>query len=160
MTPIIRPLLFLDIAGVLVTQESMVTNGANRVFCQKAFRLLHRLCNETYCDIVISSTWRIGGSIGGFVSTFEREGWPDAPIIGLTPVCDGQTRGDEIAQWMRASGHEGTPYVIIDDDCNFSPSQPLVRTNFRKGLTEKEYHACRTILQAAPSYLLADCRLP
>jgi len=145
-----KSLLFLDIDGVLVTQESMHVNSATRVFCPKAFRLLRRLTEESDCNIVISSTWRIGGSVAGFLTTFEREGWLESPIIGLTPVCDGQIRGYEIDQWLHQHGQANTPYVILDDDTDFLPGQPLVMTDSKKGLTETEYQACLSILSSKP----------
>ena len=146
-TPITtRPILFLDIDGVLVTQESTHINGAKRIFCKNAFGLLRQLAVKSACDIVISSTWRIGGSVAGFQATFEREGWPDAPVIGLTPVCAGKSRGHEVALWLQLNKHFRTPYVILDDDTDFLSDQPLVRTDFRKGFTETEYQACLAIL--------------
>jgi len=139
------PLLFLDIDGVLVTQRFLQSARGNRVFCPTAFGHLRRVVDVSGCEIVISSTWRIGGSIDGFRSTFERDGWPDAPVVGLTPDCPGRPRGEEIALWLEQHDRTDVVYVILDDDADFLPGQPLVRTDYRIGLTEIDVRKCLSI---------------
>jgi hypothetical protein len=56
-------------------------------------------------------------------------------VSGITPTL-GNTRGDEIREWLRKNP-EVTKYAILDDDSDFYPDQPLFKTTFETGLTDE-----------------------
>lgn len=124
-----RPVVFLDIDGVLVTARSWSTPA--RVD-RSAVVALNLLTERTGAAIVLSSTWRFLPS----VKTILRKAGVVGPIIGKTPR-DGYSRGAEIATWLHRHGGLMRRYVILDDDTDMDPLgvAHLVRTTFDLGLT-------------------------
>jgi len=89
--------------------------------------------------IVISSTWRIGKSLGWLQDHFENEGFSYATsMIDVTPDLQySSTRGAEICVWLNEHP-EVTEFVILDDDSDMGDLiSRLVKTESRIGLTEK-----------------------
>jgi HAD domain in Swiss Army Knife RNA repair proteins len=132
-----KPILFLDIDGVLNSQ-SWYRRRPERPWCDKheidpeAFFLLRAVVAMTGCEIVISSSWRIGRSLEEL-----RALLPSLPIIDKTPVMTtGHTRGAEVDQWLKAHP-EVTAFACIDDDGDLYEHQNLVRTDWNIGLTPK-----------------------
>jgi hypothetical protein len=95
------------------------------------------------CRIVVSSTWRLncatpdndGSELGqklgehGLRNFLFRPSW-------RTP-SGGQCRGEEIAAWLKAHP-EITDYMIIDDDSDMLPGQPLVKTHGHDGMSGQD----------------------
>lgn len=147
-------LLFLDIDGVLNSIEWAKKCGGQRGYRDMdpdAVAQLKRICETATCAIVVSSTWRRLYTIAEIREKLEAAGFPNAPILGQTPTLFGRWRGDEVCAFfdsLEAAGIVAGTYVCLDDDRDFYPQQPLVRTSTETGLTAKEADECIAILRA------------
>lgn len=148
--------LFLDIDGVLNSREWYLFNKDEialesglmyrhqEELDPKACALVEELCVEFNLAIVISSTWRRLHSLSEIQKMFATRGL-SAPIIGATPQLRSGYRGQEVDEWLYE--HPGvTHYVILDDDGDFGPHQPLVKT-------DNEYGVCYRDIDKARKYL-------
>lgn len=130
-----KPLVFCDVDGVLVTLRSLRSLGPRR-FDPECVKALNWLIKQARAEIVVSSTWRF---MPGLQDIFIAEGVA-APIVGRTPDLSRcfpatYTRGLEIRAWLSAVD-EPRPFVILDDDSDMGDLLPrLVRTSFEDGLT-------------------------
>lgn len=164
--------LFLDIDGVLNSLQWAHADG-NGFGCAAvkqpptrewlkwdpvAVQHLRGVIEATGAQIVVSSSWRGFGAkaVEAWQGMFGCYGWPDAPVIGETPdlnrmengVWVSKIRGDEVAAWIEENpGVER--YVCVDDEADFRPEQPLVKTDMRFGLTGLEASALRAALQGS-----------
>lgn len=164
-------LLFLDIDGVLNSLEWC--QAGNRFgcppgkkerctkerlrWCPDMVKRLRRVIEATGAHIVISSSWRgYGkGATRKWRAMFSVYGWRNAPVIGETPdlairmpsgVYVSPKRGEEIAAWIGAYPHVVERFVCVDDDADFLPGQPLVRTSMHRGLTNADADECIRLL--------------
>ncbi|CAA7537959.1 gp276 [Klebsiella phage vB_KoM-Pickle] len=128
--------IFLDIDGVLNNMRCMKFGEHMDIECA---RHLRRIVNHANCDIVISSTWRIGNSTHNLREIFYP--WGLYRIIGKTctnfPHSTGM-RGDEIKAWIDTFGCKN--YLILDDDTDMLSSQKehFIKTDGFVGLTEEQ----------------------
>ena len=128
--------IFLDIDGVLNNMRCMKFGVHMDIECA---RHLRRIVNHANCDIVISSTWRIGNSTHNLREIFYP--WGLYRIIGKTctnfPHSTGM-RGDEIKAWIDTFGCKN--YLILDDDTDMLSSQKehFIKTDGFVGLTEEQ----------------------
>lgn len=150
-------LLFLDIDGVMNSHHLWHKNKdkpkeAHTRWVDQidpdACRLMERVVKETDCRVIISSTWRRIHPLAAIRGFFLHHGWK-APIVGKTPLL-GDFRGDEIDEYLKQSRRIPDSYVCIDDDSDFHPHQPLVRTTYAFGLTEELANQAIAILNANP----------
>lgn len=156
--------LFLDIDGVLNSHMWAEEGGGfgcaphNRPASRNllkwdpaAVKNLRDITDATGAKIVISSSWRGYGNqaVRTWQDMFSCYDWPQAPVIDETPdlnrmengIYVSRIRGDEVAAWLEANGPVES-YVCLDDDADFRPEQPLVRTDMRYGLTSVEVADC------------------
>jgi hypothetical protein len=147
------PVLFLDIDGVLnstrwaqARYEQGYRDGYSK-FDPEAVTELQRIVQATDCQIVLSSTWRLLYSLAEIRGRLSDAGFPRAPVVDKTPRGDG-IRGEEVRRWREALGHSG-PYACLDDDSDFFPYQPLVKTSHATGLTKAEADRCIALLRAS-----------
>lgn len=162
--------LFLDIDGVLNSHQ-WVMNGGGYGYAMRdrppsketlkwdpaAVRNLRNVIEATGAQIVVSSSWRGFGRNArqAWQEMFACYDWPDAPVIDETPDLNRlengiyvfRIRGDEVAAWL-ACHPEVQRYVCLDDDSDFRPEQPLVKTDIRFGLTMVEASQCRKLLDS------------
>lgn len=130
-----RPVLFLDVDGVL---NVLGAEGKQRT--REAVAQLRRVVEETRCDIVLSSSWRLG--IGGLAvaedAVRRRVGYEGGRrFIGQTPDLKGQPRGLEIAAWLAAQSNPPRCWAVVDDDDEMDfVRHRFVQTNPRVGLDE------------------------
>lgn len=142
-----RPILFLDIDGVLNTVASLA-EGVH-LLPEKAL-LVRDFCEATGAKLVISSAWRamfeervlrfVLGRVGLRCIGFEWGGY----------VCEdrGVRRPKEIANYVEAHGI--THYVILDDeDWDWFPDQRprFVQTPVETGITRKHVADAIAILR-------------
>ena len=137
--------IFLDIDGVL-NNRSCFMNGnismpvssvdENPGWDHSSVNALRWLVGESVAHIVLTSTWRF--SMRDLVlwwALFEQwHNWPNVPIVGFTGEHFTGNRGSEIREWLDERPFV-TSHVILDDDNDFAPEQPLIRTSFEEGLT-------------------------
>ena len=147
-----KPLIFLDIDGVLnsarsaiahITRSTAYVSFQDRVADQLdpvAVLMMARVCRETEADIVISSTWRKFTTIPTFIEVFARYGWENAPVIGLTPITSKGYRGTEVKMFLEQNQDlKGRPYVCIDDDSDFDFDQRLIHCDAHNGFSYQNY---------------------
>jgi len=156
-------ILFLDIDGVLNSSEFLThqffkfykfpaednCEFALQQIDEKAVQRLNRLF-EVYPDlrIVLSSTWRKLYPLSILQELLEKKGLKKNVVIGQTPTrLSDRIRGYEIKEWLDDHS-EVDKFVILDDDANMiSLLSHLIRTNYEKGLTEKDVDKVLNILQ-------------
>ena len=132
-------ILFLDMDGVLNSEESFVANHHAREeerfkrndasvafakeFCWPLGHIspplverLNKIVENTHCKIVLSSSWRIICSIEELRGWLTQKGFVYADrLIDKTGQNSKDARGGEIQDWLDAHP-EVTKYVILDDD--------------------------------------------
>lgn len=141
--------LFLDMDGVVNSVEYSIGSAPfgdgmrHDESDPVKLGLIRFICEQTDTKVVVSSTWRVGRTVDWFVGYFEHAGWPIAPIIGLTQPVSRKPhmvgRGDEVLAWLKDHPTDGNRrHVILDDDNDFYPDQPLIKCNGVYGITLKE----------------------
>lgn len=141
-----RPVLFLDIDGVLNT-GTHVARFAQREseleFDPAACEHLYRILTDTECAIVISSAWR-GVAMNRIGENLRAWDWVKGSavwgaVIGKTPDFGSEPRGLEISAWLHANHYlpwDGGAFVIVDDDDDMVHLLPhLHQTDPEHGIT-------------------------
>ena len=124
--------IFLDIDGVLNTRKTIERwRGLIGIDATLARRFA-QLQQATGASVVLSSTWRLERN---WKATMRKNSV--VGVIDRTPDLPGRSRGEEIGAWLTAHPEVGV-YVILDDQSDMLPHQPLFKTSFyRGGLTDK-----------------------
>lgn len=163
--------LFLDFDGVLNSCEWFQKSRADRqaapsqekheeeMIDPAAVANLNRIIEATGCQVVISSTWRRGRTVGALLRILVKRGldkkhWDN--FIGATPVLDSRMdsglwraveRGHEIQAWLDKWPEKFQRIVILDDDGDMAHLMPhLVLTHGATGLdAEKTEDAIRRL---------------
>lgn len=129
-----KPLVFLDIDGVLNTHEFDSEVMCGQIHKDKVERL-NRILRATGANIVLSSAWRYlihrgEMNLMGMEWLFRSHGILADRLIGITrpdtmvrevyrgdpgtwPLCN--ERGKQISDWLIANPGWGSKYVVIDD---------------------------------------------
>lgn len=149
---------FLDVDGVLNSIEWIKNNHeavkAATSFLQRsekemnpeAVKEISSLVERTNTSVVISSSWRRLHTLEEISLMLRNNGWTAPDPVDITPTLKHTSfRGDEILAWL-ANHPEVTTHVIFDDDGDFHPSQPLVRTSYQFGLTKAHIVTAEEIL--------------
>lgn len=140
--------LFLDVDGVLNGIEWFSRRGTRGGIWPRnevdphCVDLLNELVVRVDTQIVLSSTWRIAGSLERSKKRMREIGVHTGRMIGITPRLPYPGRGAEIETWLltyEAAQHERPAFVILDDDDDMGPHlNRLVQTDHRVGLTEED----------------------
>lgn len=150
-------ILFLDLDGVINSKRTAVafdgyphsfSDSDMKRFDHVAIALIRKLCEETDCSIVLSSSWRINST------AHETANALDLPIIDITPVLT-VSRGFEINAWL--SEHpQVTRFAIVDDIAEMLGDQEnnFVQTDDEVGLSLRDYLDLKQIL--SPISMLED----
>ena len=163
--------IFLDIDGVLNSQEDFIENHIDKLIFYKAYpnedynfntiniinssvldidfkklQLLKEIIRDTDCKIVISSSFR------------NKRKWPfieeyliskGLPIFDITPYINGN-RGEEIRTYLKEH-KEIERFIILDDDIFkdfYELEEYLIKTDFYNGgLTEEHTEEVIKILK-------------
>ena len=133
-----KPIIFLDIDGVLNSQEFVDLLGDQWNMEQvdrKAVERLNRIVEATGADVVISSTWRIVLHLD-FIESVINDAGGKVTIVDKTPRLGGP-RGYEIQKWLDENpGHDR--FVILDDCEDMVHLWPhLVETTWDLGLLDE-----------------------
>lgn len=156
--------LFLDIDGVVNCENTFQRHrGWIGIDPHMAF-LVGKIQLDTDCKVVLSSSWRHGEESKAEVRRQVVDFIDVTPSLPR-PMGTGveyAERGKEILAWIKTHNdirkvldekkyeHElVTKYAILDDDSDFLPEQPLFKTSWKHGITEK-------IAKAVTEYLNSD----
>ena len=95
--------------------------------------VLNEIVAATAAEIVVSSTWRYGKTIGELQEILEAEGF-EGRVVDMTPThLPHNDRTDEILTWLADQKVDG--YVVIDDHVVGGALRPhLVLTEPARGL--------------------------
>lgn len=141
-----RPVLFLDIDGVLNHTEAFrrAEDGSLIVLADKmevldpeCVKQLNRVVSQTGCEVVVSSTWRLGHTLIHLEQLLAAAGY-EHHLLSTTPSIPDRERGNEIKAWL--ARHPGyRPVAIVDDDDDMGTLfGRLAKTDFANGgLTAK-----------------------
>lgn len=165
-------IIFLDIDGVL---NGMSTLHANIHLREKqrddiditCLGMLAEIVNATGARIVISSSWRVGGSDGQsrayWSGYFRGLGWAVDPITIFGETPRGKSRGAEIMTWLKEYRHQFCDwkfenYIILDDETfdfyeKGFKEENIVYTDVCEGLTyRKAQEAIKKLGAIDPDY--------
>ncbi|MDQ3370993.1 MAG: HAD domain-containing protein [Myxococcota bacterium] len=140
--------LFLDIDGVLnrTGYRPAVSLGLRSWIEPELARRLARLLATTGADIVLSSAWRLGRTVGLLRDELRAAG-VDSVMRDVTPALSGQPRWCEIAAWMHEHAVTADQIAIVDDGFDMGPLAPrFVRTSPLVGLDEDAAGALAALL--------------
>jgi hypothetical protein len=102
--------IFLDIDGVLAPIRQWDRYGDLDPAC---IRVLNEIVERAEADVVVSSTWRHGRTVGELQAMLEAAGFTGCVVDKTPTLAAGGDRGDEIAAWL--AEHAVGGFVIIDD---------------------------------------------
>ena len=118
-----KKVIFLDFDGVMDTEyyDQILTSEGKPindeygiVFDPNSIRNLKRIIDETYADIVVTSTWKYEMSYADILDMWKARDLPGF-VTDVTPNISGcRCRGDEIDAWLEDCKDE-CQYVILDD---------------------------------------------
>ena len=110
MTTNLRPILFLDVDGVLNTTKSKTMYSISK----GCLRRLEGIVKDTGCKLVLSSTWRrFPEAKSRLLEVFAYRG---LGLAGQTPYLPNDIRGQEIQAYLISSNQLHHRYAILDDD--------------------------------------------
>ena len=159
-----KKVVFLDVDGVLnsVDDFSSTSPGEiSKMTCEvfdRPLRLLKQIIDETDATVVISSSWRLTLSRKEEFSIKKLSLYDKLILklneyrivpIGITPIFEGEKRGDEIRAWLKIHP-DIINFVILDDDndmCEFTKTN-LVQTTYEYGLREEHVKKAIEILNS------------
>ena len=123
-------MIFLDIDGVLAPITRWDRYGDLNPTC---VQVLNEIVALGGADVVVSSTWRYGKTVGELQDILDARGFMGC-VLDKTPTgLLGADRGEEIAAWL--AEHDVGGFVIIDDHGDMGPLRShLVQTHPVYGL--------------------------
>jgi len=151
-----RPVLFLDIDGVIRVFPSSADSHPETGFTARAIFGLQEIIASTACDIVVSSTWR-EDSMDALTQAFGFHGLGIvmARIIGVTPLldlADNPKREDEIDYWLSNQKFKGR-MAILDDEILEGDLRPWQVLTFQEtGLTPRLAQRAIQLLKSGPVF--------
>jgi hypothetical protein len=151
--PTNQPVLFLDVDGVLNRCE-----GEPLMLVPSLLKNLVRIVEETDCQIVLSSTWRLfQPALQTIRAAFADLGLmihgqtPDLCVYVDSGIAVAKCRGDEIQKWMD-DNFAPDRFVILDDMPDMGHLLPhLMQTDSFQGLTDEITNQAIDALMLSPS---------
>ncbi len=155
-----KPIVFLDIDGVLNNTEWDRTTSDDRSFDPISLLALSQILSKSGADVIISSSWRKSVEDSFLAALIESQGCP-INVVGHTPLTFGMHRGNEIGIWLDENGvdRDTGNYLIIDDDTNIGDSlaKHWVQTcEYEGGLRLEHVEAALAILRVTNEDTPAD----
>lgn len=140
------PIIFLDIDGVLNTdrwEAYLLSNGLplgdefGILFDENSVTHLAEIITATGADIVVHSTWKLDKSLDWIRLLWQKRKLP-GHIFDITPnIPPHYSKMEEIESWLIKHQYVSN-YIILDDECEFSPIQlsHLIDIDPSIGITE------------------------
>ena len=131
--------IFLDIDGVLATEESSKQPN-HEIFSYRfdsnCVSIFNQILAETNAEIILSSDWRLmyNNDLEVLDELFKHNGILKSPI-DVTPNL-GRNREKEIAFYLESALYEITDFVILDDTAINGFPKNFVRCNINEGLKQ------------------------
>jgi hypothetical protein len=140
-------IVFLDIDGVLNSEQSRDESGSLIEFSKKAVANLNEILSSTSALIVISSSWRIDWTLEEISRHLVRQGVASPKIVGKTPELADQPRGHEIQAWLDDAPFPVQSFVILDDRDDLHPNRLRhIQTDPAEGLTAHDAYRATSLL--------------
>jgi hypothetical protein len=158
-----RPIVFLDIDGVLNSAQWYAQAGSRREKGESGpsterellersidpacVQRLNRLLQLTGATVIVSSSWRKNHGLSEIVSIMKARGFC-GEVVGTTSSDDGTlSRGGEITRWLEKNFPLGAAYVVVDDEVETGlPAEVVVVTSNDTGLTDEDVDRAIAIL--------------
>jgi hypothetical protein len=160
-----KPVVFLDMDGVLSSPRAFIVqqdrpNHSDKWIDPIAVRALNMLCRAAGAEVVVSSVWRLNRTRDEFRNILERNGFDGALHEDWRTIQSREGfRGDEVREWLERHP-DVSRHVILDDDGDFHPGQPLVQTDTTDGLGYRHLEeAFRVLIPDDDSALLKAMRV-
>lgn len=152
-----HPIIFLDIDGVLCTQNQwkadVIAEDGYSEFNSACVQNLNRLVEQTKAKVILTSSRRINKTVEEFRAIMARRGFRGEIIgkINEKTALDSSSRSEEIIDWLERNG-KPDKYVIIDDDTRLAQIGEFclphwVRTIYHRGLDEEALESALRILK-------------
>ncbi len=158
LKPMLKPILFVDVDGVLNTPLSWGKHPRENAMDYEKVELLSNLVEELDAYVVISSAWRLHYSLADLMTMLNKRGFANTKrIISTTPdVGEISRRGVEVKNWLLEqfqSSDKFPPYVAIDDQwapsfLNHVGKDHFVQTRSSKGFTTDDAEQVRKLIKA------------
>ncbi len=152
MTQKLPNLIFLDMDGVISTPRACLVQAdlphPDCFMDPIAMQYLNLICRTGRARVVLSSSWRLIYEEEEFIGFMHAHGFSGV-FHGdwRTRGSANGFRGDEVQEWRDRHPEETGTYVILDDDGDFHPHQPLVKTSALNGLLMEDYERALRFLQ-------------
>ena len=165
LDPIDRPVVFLDVDGVVNHDAWSRPRGEEWELIDPAcVARVERLCRATGAAVVISSAWREVVGLARTVAALRANGLT-VDVVGETPVITRafyaeSPRGDEVRAWLSTRAMVDRWVVLDDNHVDVDPGR-FVLTNPAVGLTDADVERAVAILSAPRLDFvdtLLDCR--
>jgi hypothetical protein len=159
------PILVLDFDGVLNNAEFFTRRAARWKRLEAEGRdlviereredlapenlaeLAYLMASVPEMEVVVSSTWRLGRSLGDLSRMLVAGGVAPRRMRGVTPRFPGKHRGQEIQDWLEQNRHDASRIIILDDDRDMDHLMPrLVHTDYFVGLTRANVNQALDLL--------------
>ncbi len=149
MTDVGRPVLFLDIDGVLNHggMEDLWKAHGSDALDPACIEQLRRVVAETGCDIVLSSVWRLLPRKLGVLA----QALAPLQVFSITPnFPESYARGEEILDWLKR--HRVEAFAIVDDDLDANiPGHFVLSNPDAGGLTAETADQLIAVLSRRPT---------
>lgn len=164
--------IFLDIDGVMNNEFDILKKMNDDTkqytrddihFCEEAWDLLGKLCQQTNAKVILSSSWRHGFYKDDDCGDIKVNSEDDKtairllayfkakkiPLVGLTSFGFNGSRGQQILDYVTKNLNGLTDeWIVIDDEItdmeNILPMEHVFKTSFKTGLTQE---ICNHILE-------------
>jgi hypothetical protein len=120
--------IFLDIDGVLNSDETSNPRDLPYIVDKKLLGQLRKLLERTKAKVVLTSSWRID-PVGLFAARYWK-----VPFMDVSPDMPDRPRCEEIRTWLKYHPRI-TRYVVIDDEDDGLDELPLFQPSGKNGLT-------------------------
>jgi hypothetical protein len=156
-----KPVVFLDIDGVLNSKQWYAHNAASREGSSlrsserrlweksidpECVQRLNRILRQTGAVVIVSSSWRKKHALSEIVSILESRGFC-GEIDGTTSAIGMLSRTEEISEWLAENRPPGSAWVVIDDELTSAlPGERIVSPSNQTGLTDRDVEEAIAIL--------------